>query len=208
MNKLTLVVPCYQRPQRTIRALESVIAQDMHGWEAYFIGDGCPEFQKLLDDGVFDSFKSKAKENGNTLHTYNLEHEGFWGYNVRNHIISKAESKYTLFLDNDDVLKPNHFTNYYNGINNSLCDFVYFDTYIEPTNTTRNCRAAYGWIGLSEIIAKTELLKKMPPMQNFYGHDWTLIENMIRSGATHTKIETEPTYIIKGVGDFRNDTIN
>jgi hypothetical protein len=49
----------------------------------------------------------------------------------------------------------------------------------------------------------------MPKQLNHYGHDWTLIENMIRNGAKHQKAENKPlTYIVKGVGDFRNDEID
>jgi hypothetical protein len=48
----------------------------------------------------------------------------------------------------------------------------------------------------------------MPPQLPHYGHDWTLIENMINAGAKHKKVITEPTYIVKGLGELRNDTID
>lgn len=46
--KLTLICPCWGRPERTLRAIDSVIAQDFDGYEAIFIGDFCPFFQKGL----------------------------------------------------------------------------------------------------------------------------------------------------------------
>ena len=101
MKDLTLCVPCFQRPKRTLRAVEAVLAQDMNNWEAFFIGDGCPEFQKLIDNGDFNRHIEAAKLNGNKLIVRNLkEHFGGWGYEVRNKIISAAVSKYTIFLDN------------------------------------------------------------------------------------------------------------
>ena len=85
-SKLTICVPCYERPKRTIRALESVLAQDMNGWEAYFVGDGCHKFSNMCDEGVFEEYIKRAEENGNKLIIKNLEHSGGWGYNVRNYI--------------------------------------------------------------------------------------------------------------------------
>lgn len=208
-SKLTICVPCYERPKRTIRALESVLAQDMNGWEAYFVGDGCHKFSNMCDEGVFEEYIKRAEENGNKLIIKNLEHSGGWGYNVRNYIFKNADSEYTLFLDNDDVLKPNHFSNYYNAILGTGNDFVYLNTWIEPLERPRNAELKFGLIGHHEIIVKTDFLKKMPPQQSHYGHDWTLIENMMRASDLHTKINnTDYTYIVKCLGDFRNDTID
>lgn len=209
MNKLTLCVPCYERPKRTIRALESVLAQDMNGWEAYFISDGCHKFSKMCDENVFDDYIKEAESKGNKLVIGNLEHCGGWGYNVRNYIFKKADSEYTLFLDNDDVLKPNHFSNYYNSIAGTDYDFVYLNTWIEPLSRVRNSELKFGLIGHHEIIIKTEFLKKMPLQLPHYGHDWSLIENMMRASSKHAKINnTDYTYIVKCLGDFRNDTID
>ena len=209
MKKLTLCVPCFERPQRTIRALESVMSQDMDGWEAYFIGDGCPTFQNMIDTGVFNPYIEKALEKGNKLFAYNIEHKGGWGYNVRNHIFKCANSEYTLFLDNDDILKSNHFSNYYTAISGTEYDFVYLDTWIEPLKEPRVTELMFGRIGHHEIIVKTDFLKTIPPQLDHYGHDWTLIENMIKAGGKHNKIRNrEQTYIVKALGDLRYDEIN
>ena len=209
-NKLTLCVPCYNRPQRTLRALDCVVNQDFNGWEAYFIGDNCPDYQKLLLDGSFEKYSEIAKANGNKIYFENLpEHSGGWGYEVRNRIFRLANSEYLLFMDNDDMIKPNHFTSYYNAINDSdNCDFVYLDTWLEPIGIKRISDLVYCMIGHHEIIVKTEFIKQMPPQLPHYGHDWTLIENMINAGAKHKKVITEPTYIVKGLGELRNDTID
>ena len=210
INKLTLCVPCYERPQRTLRALECVVNQDMNGWEAYFLGDNCPHYQKLLHDGSFEKYSNIAKANGNKIYFENLpEHSGGWGYEVRYRIFRLANSEYLLFMDNDDMIKPNHFTSYYNAINDSdNCDFVYLDTWLEPIGIKRISDLVYCMIGHHEIIVKTEFIKQMPPQLPHYGHDWTLIENMINAGAKHKKVITEPTYIVKGLGELRNDTID
>lgn len=208
--KLTLCVPCFDRPMRTLRAMESVVNQDMNGWEAYFVGDNCPKFKELLDSKAFEPLIEKAKQNGNIIHAYNLpQHSGGWGYEVRNHIFGLANGNYTLFLDNDDVLLPNHFRNYYDAIANTDNDFVYLDTFIEPLKRNRVAELVFGSIGHHEIIIKTDFLKKIPPQLPHYGHDWTLIEDMIKAGAKYTKASDRiPTYVVKGLGELRQDTIN
>jgi hypothetical protein len=216
MYKLTICVPCFERPERTIRALNSVMEQDMNRWEAYFVGDKCPNIQKLIDTGIAQQFINKAKDNGNLLAIFNMPHHyGGWGYQARNTVIKLANSQYTIFMDNDDVIKPNHFSSYYNSIVETDNDLMYFDTWLEPipnqfgtTGIKRFAQLEHGSIGHQEIIVKTSLLKKMPPERDHYGHDWTLIENIVNSGAKVEYKKQEPTYIIKGVGELREKNID
>ena len=65
--KLTCICPVWKRPQRTIRAIESVIAQEFEGYEMLFIGDACPLFQERIDDGTFEKYS------GRLLYVDNIE---------------------------------------------------------------------------------------------------------------------------------------
>ena len=114
MTKLTCICPVWQRPQRTLRAIESVLAQDFQGYEMIFIGDCDPVFQQRLDDGTFKSYSDRAAEKGNVMIFINRTERGRgWGHAARKEGVDMATGKYICFLDNDDMLKPNHFTNYY-----------------------------------------------------------------------------------------------
>lgn len=200
MKKVSLIVPCWGRPQRTLRAMQCVLEQDMDGWEAIFLGDGCPEFQKMIDDGIFDIFEDNADIRGNEFRIYNLEnHYGGCGYQARNTAFKLTNSEYTLFMDNDDVIKRNHFRSYYSAINTTDLDMMYFDTYIEPVDTIRVSQLVSGYIGHSEIILKSDLLKNYQQSPN-YGHDWELIKNLIDKGIKIGKSHNPPTYIIKELG--------
>lgn len=204
--KLSLVVPCFGRPQRTLRAMQCVLEQDMDGWEAFFIGDGCPEFQKMMDEGVFDLFEDNAeiKIKGNRFVLQNLpEHKGGWGYAARNHAKNQLKGDYTLFMDNDDVIKRGHFSNYYNAIRNSKCDMVYFNSYIEPIDAIRETELKFGSIGHSEIIVRTNLWLNFSQKPE-YGHDWELIKHIIDSGGLIQKSNNPPTYIVKEIGGGEN----
>jgi hypothetical protein len=207
--RLTVSMPCYGRPQRTIRAIENVADQNINGWEALIVGDGCPKFQDLWLSGAFMDVIEHCKQNGNKIFVLpNSVNKGGWGYDIINRNIQRAVGKYFMFMSNDDIIKPNHFENYLSGIENTDYDFVYYDSYVEAYGDKRNAQLRSGSIGHSELIVRTEFLKQMPPHTPNYGHDWELIENMIKAGAKYTKIHSEPTYIVKGVGDYRIDTID
>jgi glycosyltransferase involved in cell wall biosynthesis len=198
--KISVCCPCFMKPQRTIRAIESVLNQDINDWEALFIGDGCPQFERFMDDGTFSAYSEKALENGNEMHFINLkEHKGGWGYAARNVGFRLARGQYIVFLDNDDVIATNHFRNYLSEIENTDADMVYFNSYIDPIDTVRESELRFGCIGHSEIIVKTELLKNFIQKPE-YGHDWAMIEHLIRKNALIRKSNNEPTYIVKEIG--------
>ena len=207
--RITSCTPCWERPERTKRAIECVLNQSINNWEAFFIGDGCEHLENLISSGATKEYIEKAESCGNKLHIYNLEnHQGGFGYAVRNHVISKAVGKYILFIDNDDVVAPNHFENYLLGIEGTSHGFAYYNTYIEPINQIRNAQLEFGKIGHSEIIVRTDLIKTMPPQNSVYGHDWELIMSLTSSNNSYIKIESEPTYTIKCIGNYRTDIID
>ena len=208
--RLTLSMPCYLRPKRTIRAIESICAQNINGWEALIVGDGCPYMADYIASSTFGDIIKECELKGNILNIKNFpENKGGCGYSIINHNISVAKGKYFLFLSNDDIILPNHFENYLSGIENTDYDFCYFDSFIQPLQKARISKIELGSIGHSELIIRTEFLRTMPPHNSEYGHDWVLIKDMINGGAKHCKLHSNPhTYIVKGLGDLRQDIID
>jgi len=209
--KISLAVPCFERPLRTMRAIEAVLNQDMNGWEAYFAGDNCPFIQELVDSGIANTLINKAKEKGNKLAIFNLPyHYGGWGYVARNTIFKLSYSEYTMFMDNDDVILPNHFSNYYSEISGTDYDLVYFNTFlapIEPSGKIRESQLEFGMIGHQEVIVKSSLLKTYNQSDN-WGHDWEMIKHLIDNGAKVKKSKNPPTYHIMSVGELRETEID
>jgi glycosyltransferase involved in cell wall biosynthesis len=198
---ISVCIPCFDRPQRTLRLLNQILEQDFNLWEAFFIGDGCNEFSKLIKEGHFSDHRITA---------INLPiNYGGYGYKARNIFKNIANREYSIYIDNDDCIEKDHFSHYLNEIRNTDYDFVYYNTFIEPTKTIRVPKLEEGWIGHSELIIKTEFLRRIPPHNQEYGHDWTLIKNMIDIGALHKKADSQrATYKIMGVGELREKNIN
>jgi glycosyltransferase involved in cell wall biosynthesis len=208
--KLTCICPCWGRPERTIRAIESVLAQKFEGAETLFIGDNCPFFQQRLDDGTFTKYAEQAKANGNKMVFKNLEvRGGGWGHMARKEGIEMAQGKYICFLDNDDVLKPEHFESYYSFMEaNPDFDAGYVNAYTVPWNKERVACLSRGGIGNAELIFKAEALKNEYQPDAEYEHDWRLVERMIKKKYKFVKSKNPSTYMIMSIPNFRETTID
>ena len=207
--RLTLSMASYGRPQRTIRAINSIANQTINGWEALVIGDGCPVMQDYIDSDYFKDIIEMCSYNGNDLIIQNNPiNQGGNGYAIINNNIKLARGKYFVFFANDDIILPNHFENYLSQIEWTDLDFVYFNSIVAPINSLRSSSLQYGTIGHSELIVRTEFLKQMPMHDEHYGHDFALIQNMMQSGK-HKKAENcPPTYYVMSLSDNREKGID
>jgi len=200
--KVTISMPCWGRPLRTKRAIESILSQDLQGWEALIGGDGCPHFQKLIDDGWLEEKANEAKEKGNSLIFENHSHKGGCGYDITNINIQNAKGKYLVFMANDDIILSNHLSHYYSHIEKSEMDYMFFNSWLDPIGHTRNTVMAPSQIGHSEIIVKTELAKKAPPHPPTYGHDWDFIRFIMENGKGKKTDSTHSTYHVMHIPNF------
>lgn len=190
--------------------MKSVAEQNFEGAETLFIGDNCPLFQKQMDDGLFNIYIEQAASKGNIIKVMNLpEHHGGWGHMGRLEGIKMAQGKYICFLDNDDVLLPNHFTNYFTFMeSNPDVDAGYFNAYTVPWKKERNAVLSRGGIGNAELIIKTDVLKKEYQPDAQYEHDWRLVERMMKKGYKFKKSSNPSTYRIMSIPNFREKDIN
>ena len=207
--RLTLSMASFGRPQRTIRAINSIANQNINGWEALVIGDGCPVMQDFIDSEYFAGLIDQCSYNGNNLIIQNNSiNQGGNGFAIINNNIQIAKGKYFVFFANDDIILPNHFENYLSQIEGTDLDFVYFNSEVKPINSLRVSRLEYGMIGHSELIVRTEFIKQMPTHNEHYGHDWALIQSMMLNGK-HKKAENcPPTYYVMSLSDNREKGID
>jgi GT2 family glycosyltransferase len=207
--RLTLSMASFGRPQRTIRAINSIANQTANDWEALVIGDGCPIMQDFIDSNYFADIVKDCEARGNQLIIKNNKiNQGGNGFAIINNNIKIAKGKYFVFFANDDIILPNHFDNYLSAIENTDYDFMYFDSYVAPRRANRIAQLQYGMIGHSELIIKTDFIKQMPTHNEHYGHDWALIETMGRLGSHAKAINHPPTYHVMSLSDNREQGID
>lgn len=187
--KLTISVPCFGRRRGTIRSVECIAKQNINGWEALIVGDGCPVMQDFVDSNYFSDLQKDCESRGNILKIWNEPvNRGGCGYAITNENIKRANGEFFIFYANDDIILENHFQNYLSQIDGTEYDFVYFNSWVDPLKSIRNTKLYPDHIGHSEIIVRTDFLRNMPEHTNQYGHDWTLISKMIETGK-HKKCE-------------------
>lgn len=198
--RISIVIPCYGRPSRTRRIIENVLSQSINNWEAFIIGDGCPHFQNMIENGEVDDYIRRSEENGSKLHCFNLSKNfGGFGYEIINYAVQNAKGRYFIFGANDDTILPIHFEHYLSEIENTELDLVYYQTYIAPIRNIRNPCLKQDYIGHSEIIFRTDIARDYLHT-NTYGHDWLLIEHIMNKSDKIKKSEsTLYTYIVNHV---------
>lgn len=208
--RITISLPCYQRPQRTIRAIECIMNQSVNGWEALIGGDCCPNINSLMESGYFIDLQRICVERGNRLIVYNLpsNHKGF-GYAITNKNIQMAGGKYFTFFANDDVIKPNHFENYLSVVeSDESIDMAIFKTYIEPINVEKPPSLDLGNVGHSQLIVRTSIAQNVPPHSPNYDHDFVFIKSIINTGAKVQFSHNPPTYVVKSIPSHLEVGIN
>lgn len=208
--RVTISMPSYMRPKRTIRAIECIVNQNINGWEALVTGDGCPVMADFIKSGTFDDMVLDAERNGNQLIIKNNPiNQGHHGYAITNEHIQRATGKYFVFYANDDMIFFNHLHNYLGEIENTDLDFTYFDSFVQCNNQKRISQLKFGHIGHSELIIRTEFLKQMPPHDQNYGHDFSLIENMMSATNKYRKANTTyPSYHVMSLPNNQEKNID
>lgn len=182
--RITISLPCYKRPQRTIRAIESILAQTVQDFELLITSDGDMDIWMVLlkwfkvehisSDGI------NIHKNRYTIKlTMNPVHEGKWGTEIRNQHIQAATGKYFMFMGSDDVLLPNHLENILGMIEERDLDLVCFDVWLNPLGVPRNTQLKKDHCGHNDTIFRTELLKQAPPHEPVYGHDYACVKYLM-----------------------------
>jgi glycosyltransferase involved in cell wall biosynthesis len=208
--RITICVPIWGRPQRTARIIDCLRRQTINNYQVYLIGDGCPLWQGDLNEGWVQEIIKEEEQKGNEWIAFNLDKNyGGYGYYIRNLMKELADGKYLCFIDNDDVVKINHLELYLSEIENTDLDWVFYNTWNNALGTLRDAQATQGLIGHSELCIKTEFFKNVPNQGSHYGHDFDMIDWMIKNTSKYKKAEShEWTYKVMGTPAKRETDID
>jgi glycosyltransferase involved in cell wall biosynthesis len=153
-------MPCYGRPIRTKRAINSIINQTEKSWEALIVGDNCPVIQELIDSKEYNNhYPTESKF---VLENLPINY-GHCGYAITNMNIKRAVGEYFVFMANDDIILNNHLENYLSEIEGTDYDFVYFDSFtrydgIRKSKSTFSSRIVFleHWLLLNRVNNKNK----------------------------------------------------
>ena len=114
---LTVVIPVYNVEKYLKRCVESVLVQEWNNYDILLVDDGSIDSSpQICDDYVkaYDFISVIHKENGGLSE-------------ARNTGISNAEGEYVYFLDSDDWIEPNTFSDLAEVIESDQYDIISFN---------------------------------------------------------------------------------
>ncbi|MBB1192510.1 glycosyltransferase family 2 protein [Flavobacterium sp. SOK18b] len=100
-NKLSIIIPCYNAAVTLKETLQSVFAQDFQNWEAIIVNDGSTDY---TEDIALQWVKNDSR-----FHYFSKPNEGLG--KTRNYGITRAQGKYILPLDADNLVMPDFAKN-------------------------------------------------------------------------------------------------
>lgn len=208
--RITVCVPVFGRPQRTQRLIRLLEHQTINNFEVLLVGDNCPQFAQYLESKEWEELVQREIQKGNEWYGVNFPfHYGGWGYAARNWMAYVAQGQYLIFIDNDDFVYHNHLAHYLSEIEGTNLDFVFYDSYLYQQDKVLNVQLQPSKIGHSDIIIKTDFFRTLSPQDNQYGHDWRMIQQMMRKTRFYKKAKSDMcTYNIMGSDHGREDGID
>ncbi len=160
--KFSIITPTHKRKEKLERAVASVLAQTYHDWEMIIVNDS-PHDESYLP---FSSSINDAR-----IHYHKNDTNRGVNYS-RNTALAKlsADSRWVLFLDDDDYLAPDTLATFANLIH----------THSEAK-----------WFVTNRAFKNGESVTKFPTDETFYSYAWKyLILKRCKGDATHC-IETK-----------------
>lgn len=110
-NKITILLPYYNRPNFVRLALESLKTQSYTNWQLFFCDDGSEIGGEKILDEILPEYKNVWYSNTNTT----VEEKQCLGGSIFGHYLNEfileTESDICIFLCDDDALYPNYLQN-------------------------------------------------------------------------------------------------
>ena len=101
MPKISVIIPVYNTEKYVEKCLESLAKQEMKDFEVIIVNDGSTDNSENVIKNYMQSSKLNIKY---------LEKENGGLSSARNYGVEKASGKYISFLDSDDYLDKNLFS--------------------------------------------------------------------------------------------------
>lgn len=130
MVKLSVIIPLYNKEKYIAATIISVLQQSFADFEVVVINDGSTDNSRQIVEGISDT----------RVRLIDKRNEGVSA--TRNRGVLEAKGEYVMFLDADDVLLPNAFSEFERMVQESKgCDVLVasFMEKDESGNTVKNC---------------------------------------------------------------------
>lgn len=107
MKKVTIILPVYNSEKYVGRCLDSILNQTYTDFEIMAVNDGST-------DSSFEILKKYKEKHPSKITVINQENKGV--AKTRNESIKRANSKYIMFIDNDDYIDKDYIETYVKAV--------------------------------------------------------------------------------------------
>ena len=185
------------RPDKLRRAIDSVLNQSYTNFELLILCDNCRE-----------SFIIATEYTDERVSVYDIHRKeiGKWFSYCRNYGIQAAMGEYIMYIDNDDIYKPDYLKELHNEI---MHDFA--DWYVVDNMELRNNKWFYKRVnlvpnsaGTANIVHKASIRSRWPSSGTYGTEDWRFIRSIMGEDGTHRHLDIAGYYIchIRGKYDI------
>jgi len=184
--KVSVITPCYlgqypraakDRPQKLLRAIQSVLSQTFADWELIIIADGCEDTRMIVTDYLRSNTHLAGKIRG--IH---INRNRAWSGYPRNTGIDKATGEIICYLDADDMLAPDHLQYIHDCMtDNPHYSWIWFDDQRPSGNgwITNKCNIKhYGHCGTSNIAHLRNIPVRWPQVATYSHDDYGFIRQL------------------------------
>lgn len=120
-EKIDIILPTYNRANKIKTAIQSIIDQTYSNWVLHIINDGGENVSKIINE-----FNDKR------IKYYNIKHTGKPG--ALNYGLKHSHNPYIAYMDDDDIVFPQHLELLLTAALENKKNFVYSDTYLTHIN--------------------------------------------------------------------------
>lgn len=186
-DKISIIMPSYDREDMLVRAIESVKRQSYCNWELIVIGDNCP----ILDKVAIQNTSGKIK-------FFNLKtNHGAGGAVPRNFGLSVSNGKYIAYLDDDNIWMENHLQSLYSALITNSAAYAFSSFRMVEQDGSKSvdiiCDTPRRFrIDTSAVMHDRVLLDKYGMWKDRneagYAHDWEFISRWSNEKFVATKL--------------------
>lgn len=121
MPKFSIIIPVYNVAPYLRECLDSVLAQTFTDWEAICVDDGSTDGS----GAILDEFVARDGR-------FRVIHQKNAGVSAaRNVALEKMRGEWFLFLDGDDMFRPDALEHFFEVISGNNCDAILMQPYLE-----------------------------------------------------------------------------